>query len=219
MINLKYKNNIYFATIENSSFSNQWRNELEHFPNEIIKHCLKFHQIIDQKRRFLGYWLLKQHLIDNGLNLNNLNQIVKDKQHKPSFSNSPNIHFNLSYSGDFAVCAFSNNNIGIDIEKINQQINLDNYKSVFSQDTWSDIVSSHNPIVSFYNYWTKMEAVIKADGHGITGPIHEIIFEKFKITFNHIEREFTFLPINENYISHVVGSDLNNLNLQQIFFN
>lgn len=216
MIRLKFSNNIYFASIEDPSFASQWQQKLGLLPESIRNHCLKFHQVSDQKKRFLGYWLLKQLLIDNDLNENHLSQISLGKFKKPFFANDSNLHFNLSYSGELSVCALSNNPIGIDIEKINVGINLENYQSVFTSEVWSKITSSQNPTLSFYHYWTKMEAVIKADGNGITGPIQNIKFEDSFISFNNIKREFVLLPIKDNYIAYAVGSNLNEVNLQNI---
>lgn len=218
MIKLNCSNNVYFSSIDDLTFINQWRKKLDLLPKEIVNHCLKFHQEADQKKRFLGYWLLKELLLVNGLNLNNLNQISFGKFKKPYFLNETNLHFNLSYSGDLAICALSNHPIGIDIEKINPNINLENYKSVFVEKIWDNIFTSDTPLLSFYTHWTLMEAVIKADGNGITGSIHQILYGKKSITFNNIAREFAYIPTKNDFISHVVGFQLSDLSITSFQF-
>ena len=209
-------NSVYFATLAEPLLNDAWLKKLHALPKSIVDHCLKFHQPEDQKRRFLGYSLLKNYLIHHGFDQNELSQISYHKNKKPFFTNLPQIHFNLSYSKDLVVCAISDQPIGIDIEKINQDINLDNYKSVFSENMWKKIISSPTPIETFYQYWTQMEAVMKADGLGITGPIQQIVYDKTKITFNNIEREMTRLSIQEGYMAHVVGTNLANIKTEKV---
>ena len=46
--------------------------------------------------------------------------VFKDKNGKPYFDSKPDIHFSISHSGDYAMCAFSDNPIGADIQKIQE---------------------------------------------------------------------------------------------------
>lgn len=211
-------NSVYFAKLTEPLLNGAWLKKLHTLPKSIVDHCLKFHQTEDQKRRFLGYSLLKNYLINHGFDQNELSHISYHKNQKPFFTNLSQIHFNLSYSNELVVCAFSDQPIGIDIEKINQSINLDNFKSVFSENIWNKIVYAPTPIETFYQYWTQMEAVIKADGLGITGPIQQIVYGKTIITFNNIEREITRLSIHEGYMAHVVGTNLANVKIEKVEF-
>lgn len=218
MTRIKRPNNIYFASIEEANFSKFWLQKLETFPTIISKHCLKFLKEIDQKRRLLGYWLLEQHLIENGYQTTLLDDIGRDEFQKPFFIKCAHLKFNLSYSGEIAICAFSYQPIGIDIEKIDPKVNLEHYKSIFSVDVWTKIISSADPIFSFFTYWTQMESVMKADGHGITGPINKIDYGDKKISINNIERDIVFIPTLSGYMTHAVGTNLNKINVQRKYF-
>jgi 4'-phosphopantetheinyl transferase len=218
MIRKKLPTKVYFASIEDSSFARYWLQKLESYPPSIIKHCFKFFKEDDQKKRLLGYWLLEQHLIENNISDPLFHEIKREGFFKPTFIKLPQFHFNLSYSGEIAVCAFSQDSIGVDIEKVNPDVNLDHYKSVFSNEVWENIISSVDPKVSFFTHWTQMEAVMKADGHGITGPIDQIIYGNKNISVNGVKRDLVFVPTVKEYITHVVGSNLDEINIQRKYF-
>ncbi len=91
---------------------------------------------------------------------------------KPAVRNSENLHFNLSHSGAWVVCALDTDEIGIDIEKKNtidlEEVNylLDNNEKEFIQATPVKERAS-----LFYSIWTAKESYLKALGYGISGPI------------------------------------------------
>ncbi len=65
--------------------------------------------------------LLVRTLTNKKLKIGN-ERIVWGKNHygKPYLNGYPNYYFNISHSGEFVVCAISNNPVGIDIEQIKQ---------------------------------------------------------------------------------------------------
>lgn len=218
MIRKKLPTRIYFSSIEDSNFSKHWLQKLESYPPSIIKHCLKFIKEVDQQRRFLGYWLLEQHLLDNGLESSLLESILRDKNQKPHFTKCSELNFSLSYSGEIAICAISNHLIGVDIEKINPEINLEHYKTVFSPEAWSAINAADDPISSFFTYWTQMEAVMKADGQGISGATNQVKFGNRKISLYSTERDLIYIPTLKGYIAHGVGNNLNGIIIERKHF-
>lgn len=70
----------------------------------------------DKKRSILGEILLINLLKELKIDYNTLN-IHINKNGKPYIKNKK-IYFNISHSNDYVICAISNNEIGIDIEKI-----------------------------------------------------------------------------------------------------
>ena len=71
------------------------------------------------------------------------------------------LFFNLSHSGDMAVCAISDNTVGVDVEKITRNCDsaVEKYYTVREKDLSADKGSSY--------IWTRKEAVAKANGRGI----------------------------------------------------
>ena len=83
---------------------------------------------------------------------------------KPEFIEYKSIHFSLSHSGDYAVCAIGERPVGIDVEK--------------KHDIISGVVDKYyNPAeakMDFTDVWTRKEAVVKADGRGIAADLSQI---------------------------------------------
>lgn len=83
------------------------------------------------------------------------------------------VFFNLSHSGQYVICAFYKEEIGIDIEKI-EQIDLDDFKIIFSEQEMNQLRVSLDPLTDFFRLWTIKESVIKAEGKGLSLPLQLI---------------------------------------------
>lgn len=85
--------------------------------------------------------------------------------------NNKSIEFNVSHSGDYALIAMTlENKVGIDIEKINPEID---YKSLsnrfFSDKEKQELISldKDDQLDAFYRAWVRKESFIKATGKGV----------------------------------------------------
>ena len=97
---------------------------------------------------------------------------------KPYFIND-SLKFNISHSGEIAVCAFSEHSeIGIDIE-IMSDIQVNDFKDQMTEYEWKEIMRSDNSQEAFFTYWARKEAVIKAHGEGLS-----ITLKSFEIISN-----------------------------------
>ncbi len=81
-----------------------------------------------------------------------------------------NIHFNISHSGNFVVCATDKNPVGIDIEK-KQAYNPSIAKRICSDEETTLLEGSKNPSEEFIKLWTAKEAYGKFLGKGLTEEI------------------------------------------------
>ena len=61
-----------------------------------------------------------------------LPRIIKDENGKPHFAESCGVHFSLSHSGEYFMCALSEKNVGADIQK-KQPVSDNMKKRVFSE--------------------------------------------------------------------------------------
>lgn len=81
------------------------------------------------------------------------------------------ICFNISHSGVFALCAFTEGrNIGIDIERVRDDIAVEQIaRNFFSPGEISAFnrISKNNQQDVFFQYWTRKEALLKAIGEGL----------------------------------------------------
>lgn len=104
---------------------------------------------------------------------------------KPYFENFKNLHFNASHSGEIAICAFSDTEVGCDIEIISK-FNTDLAKRFFTQGEYEFIISANEKprdtysqqAKRFYRIWTLKESFLKLTGEGISNGL-----DNFEIRF------------------------------------
>jgi 4'-phosphopantetheinyl transferase len=88
------------------------------------------------------------------------------ENNKPYLENHA-IKFNLSHSDVYGVLALSQDiDIGIDIEKIQPHAYLDIAARFFTQEETQMIAKAAQPQETFYLFWAKKEAILKATGQG-----------------------------------------------------
>ena len=85
---------------------------------------------------------------------------------KPYLLNFPDVHFNISHSGEYVACAVSDRPIGVDIQKIGEY-NSDVAKRVCNVKELKQIEDSLDKASEFTKLWTQKEAVLKMHGTGI----------------------------------------------------
>jgi 4'-phosphopantetheinyl transferase len=87
---------------------------------------------------------------------------------KPYLSSHPWLYFNISHSEDFAVIAISRNKVGIDIEYIAKDFDFTNLlPDIFDSNEVLAIENAISKKHTFYKFWTRKEALVKALGKGI----------------------------------------------------
>lgn len=116
---------------------------------------------------------------------------------KPILAEYPHIHFNISHSGQYVMCAFSDEEIGCDIEKI-QVMNMDVAKRFFAADEYEyicNLVSDEERKNAFFRLWTMKESVMKITGLGMKLSPDKfcISFEdKIRVNGESIREDFSF---------------------------
>lgn len=90
---------------------------------------------------------------------------------KPYLKDS-DFFFSISHSGDWAVCAISNREVGCDIEKVHP-VDLKLARR-FSPEEHSAIMSADelDRLELFYRYWTLKESFLKTTGLGMKLPLN-----------------------------------------------
>lgn len=91
---------------------------------------------------------------------------------KPFLSAHPQIHFNISHTGDRVAFAMDDASIGIDIEQI-KPVDLKLADRFFHVEEKAYILScpAEHRDRAFYEIWTKKESFIKRDGRGLSIPL------------------------------------------------
>lgn len=89
---------------------------------------------------------------------------------KPYFSFRPDIHFSISHSGSIWLCAFSEIEVGADVQIIAGERPWEKLAARFFHPSESDAVKrSSAPCDTFTDIWSRKEAVVKLLGIGIDG--------------------------------------------------
>ena len=115
------------------------------------------YNISDDKLRCLAAGLLLRHALGEGLK-----DISYTQSQKPYLPNES--YFNISHSGEYAVLAVSEHELGVDIEKNGE------YKEKLAQRccTEEELIFLHGSKDKslFYKMWTGKESIMKATGEG-----------------------------------------------------
>ena len=171
---------IYYDNINNYSLK-----EYQNFYSLLTtKDKNKIDKIINkskQKQCILSKIILKN-IIEEKYHLVYQNLVFRhNKYGKPYIDN---INFNISHSHDYVIVGLSNNNIGIDIEKI-RKINLNIAKQFCTKNEYDYIMNSSNKYYSFWQIYTLKEAYFKMIGKDLSNMKNiEFIIKDNQITIN-----------------------------------
>ncbi|MCD4679027.1 MAG: 4'-phosphopantetheinyl transferase superfamily protein, partial [Bacteroidales bacterium] len=143
------------------------------------KRILKFVFPNDAQRSLLGDLMVRA-FISKELNLKNsrITFNLSDKG-KPYLTGYPNLFFNVSHAGEWVVVAFSENNIGIDVERI-KKINYNVAELFFSKEENLNLnnLSGKEKLEYFFDLWTMKESYLKYTGKGLSEPLNSFTVEK-----------------------------------------
>lgn len=97
---------------------------------------------------------------------------------KPYLVAEPGIHFNLSHSGQWAVCALGNCPVGIDIEKC-EPGRRDIASRFFHRDEvrYLDSLRPAARDDAFFSLWTLKESFVKTTGRGLDLPLRSFCID------------------------------------------
>lgn len=133
-------------------------------------------------------------------------QLYTNEHGKPYLkkTDSP-LFFNISHSGDFVVCAFSDTEIGVDIERINEA-RLAVAGRFFHPEENQELLNcpeeKRNEL--FFRYWSGKESFLKYMGTGLSASLASFFIEWGEMgeIYRETVRQPVFLyecPINEGY--------------------
>lgn len=94
---------------------------------------------------------------------------------KPSLANTRDLQFNMSHSGKHVAIAIATaTTIGIDIEQLTQDNKIAVAERYFSPEEISQLQALPEPeqVAGFYHLWACKEAIIKANGKGLSIPLN-----------------------------------------------
>ena len=119
----------------------------------------------DRKLSVAAGLLLTQAFADCGISHDAV--VLKNSYGKPYLQDHANIHFSLSHSGIYAMCAISDNPVGCDIQKISDA-RTQVARRFFTQTEQSYLQGLPDSQSQFSQIWTRKESYVKMKGLGIS---------------------------------------------------
>ena len=117
-----------------------------------------------KQQRIEGLMLLTTALKNNQIEENSIQSIYYNDYGKPFISDV--FDFSISYSNTTTVLGFiKKGRIGVDIEHI-KPIDCSVYKEYFTTKEWSFLTKNLFSPTTFFQLWTRKEALVKAIGKG-----------------------------------------------------
>lgn len=117
-------------------------------------------------------------------------------EYKKPYLKDGNLFFSLSHSGDYAVCAVSDCEIGCDIEKIAPADTAvaERFFSKGENNTLAQSQSESDKNDTFYRLWTLKESFLKATGKGLNLNLNEfeVDLDDLSLKQNADKRDFFF---------------------------
>ena len=150
---------------------------------------------MEDKFLSIGAWLALEEALKCFPLYNGDKEIIKSKKGKPYFKNEKEIYFSLSHSGNIALCAVSDKEVGADIQLMGE-FNDKICKKYFSHSEAQYVFSASTKEEKekrFFRIWSLKEAYVKMTGEGIFD------FKKFSLLEDN--KAFIRFPENVSFIS------------------
>ena len=146
-----------------------FKNMVKWISVEKAKKVDKLSHFRDRVRILVGDLLIR-HIICSEFGIDNeFIQYGYEPWGKPFLLGLRWIHFNISHSNDWVVCAIGTEEIGIDVEYV-RNIDIRIADKFYSKEEKEYLYSfnGESKIGAFYSLWTKKESFIKAIGKGLS---------------------------------------------------
>ncbi len=163
------KSEIKLYKIKLSAYQGLVSKLLHHLDETELKRAQKYHFEKDSNSFIIRRALLKIALAEYiGLQIDQIT-ITKHQNKKPYLSSHPSIFFNVSHTKEYALIVIASVSVGVDVEKIDIENDYsDTIKHIFNKTDRDILTATRNQKRTFFTFWTRKEAIVKATGKGIS---------------------------------------------------
>ncbi len=91
---------------------------------------------------------------------------------KPFIEGGPK--FSISHSGSYVVCAISNEEVGVDVQRHTEIDYLPIAERFYQKEEVKAIQEAEHPKLTFFQIWAKKEALLKCSGVGLSRDFEKI---------------------------------------------
>jgi len=197
---------VFYTNFDKELSAEMLGDYLMDLPDVLARKINRYRKWEDRQSVLFGKLLLLKGLQEYGFPANCLKQLQYNKMGKPFLSSAP--FFNISHADNYVVCAFNTKGrIGVDIEKI-KAVELNDYQFLFDKESFRAIRQAADPEGAFFENWTIREAVLKADGHGLTEDVKNITLSNHVAKFKETEWYIKPLVLQIGYLTHLATEHL-----------
>ncbi|MEZ0611719.1 4'-phosphopantetheinyl transferase superfamily protein [Fibrella sp. WM1] len=197
---------LYYVKFDGVLSAPRFTEALRSLPGAMQQQVVRFRYAADQHRSLYGklllrYALRQQHLPDSWLG-----QVSTGAYQRPQLNAL--VDFNISHSGDVVLCglATEGTRIGVDVEEM-KPIDWRDFEAIWRPDEWAYITGggSAQQMTRFYTCWTQKEAIMKADGRGMSLPVQQIWLDQATLTAQVGLQRWQLVPLTlaEGYQAHL----------------
>lgn len=168
---------------------------------------LKFRKPADLQRSLLGEALARTQLSRlSGIPAKDLT-IVRTDKGKPYLEDFPDLHYNISHSGEWVVMAQSDREVGIDVERIREpQYRIaERFFSAYELQELNRLTGDAKKEF-FFDLWTLKESYLKLLGKGLTKSLGSFTLKRGIGSFKLVTGDktddsvhFTQIPVDPAY--------------------
>lgn len=203
--------NLYILPLSNKLRMSTFDNLLFYVSNEKAAQIKKLYSNMDRKLSLYAQVAVKLIVQKNfGININDI-VIVNDELGKPYIEGHEDIFFNISHTHNVIAIAFSDNKVGVDIEKITEN-SLEIAKRFFTEKENEYITNiSIDPMKGFLEIWTKKEAFIKYLGLGLRKSLND-----FCVVNDCLKDKFLTLQTENCIVSYFDGNAKDGIKIKRL---
>ncbi|MBC8756493.1 4'-phosphopantetheinyl transferase superfamily protein [Kordia sp. YSTF-M3] len=195
---------ILYTFLSKEFYETSLQEQLKIFPNDFTNKICKYKRWQDQQASVLGRLLLIRGIADFYDKQINGSDIGINENGKPFLKDS-DIEFNISHSGELVICTIQKTlPVGIDIEEM-KEIQIEDFFYQMTENESATIKNSTDQKRAFYNYWTQKEAVLKANGKGLSVPLKSFEIIENQTQLYKDEWYVSKLSIHPEYSCHMAA--------------
>ena len=104
------------------------------------------------------------------------------------------LDFNMAHSGEFAAYVIAlQRQVGIDVERVRADLNIESLVDRYFTPLEAQLVrqGAEDPTTTFFSYWVRKEAVLKATGYALRFPLRSVDVARGASTSGEV---FTHVP-------------------------
>lgn len=177
--------------------------------------------IRDQRRSVAGQWLLNRLLAERVPDLLLPPRLTYGEQGKPALEDVP-LYFNISHSGEWAVCALAEVPVGVDIQEERPIRSCVARRFTPSERELLNRLPENRRQSALFDLWCLKEAYCKCTGRGLLTPLDEAAFTLEPVEIDRAGYAVSLIAFEAAYhlavcVQYAIGEEnaVNNLELRR----